>query len=1449
MPLPFSASSLKSTLKSTIANQPLLSNLSSQASSLAQKTGPILGAINQQLQEQFQQQPQSQAVPPQREAAASSKTTAGPNLHYKNQDQNMIRNFSDNQQQRFPPQSNFAPNNGLVGASSSLVNSAAVSSCGGGSGGLQRPPPVDLSHLTAEERAMIQSVMAKDQMVNYNGLSQVAGQGDTQIQSIRQANFANQSQQQQMHQNPQQQPQVAQMASASNPNQQPRLGQPQFQTQQNTGQTLGQFDATNPMGANGQVANSTIGPQQQQQLAFQPNQQQQSNLMNYNQSSQASQLPSLEARTQQLVSQINSQFNLGSGSQNPPQQQQHPPATSSQQMSSGLGNAPVISNTNFNQNPMGQFQQPQLGGQMMNASNAPQQPVSNAQQQQQQAGLMMNQSPPVLMQNQPVTSQLQNINQASAFQPQQQANTLAQMGPVMQHNSQLALQQQQPQASPLPNMQSQQPLPGQLGPQTSLDSAFLQQQQQRSALGAFPMPNQMMHSNQLPLAQGQIPNLGTISSAASNFAAPQQSFNLTQMPGNMMLGQPQQQFLPSGPLMQQPQPFDARQSIKFKPEWRQWTRHDQHEALSEQEFDQIEEATTSNLSTKTRRDRAGLRRFDSADVPDDESRSSRRRHQDGQAPSDFRQATRQLPRPGPSGARQLRKSPATALANDSQQQQRRVLAPSKDPSKRQTTNSSWRFSSQNHERLSSCSSLASDLEELEESSASRSDSGLPSADQPAQAPKPTGGKSKSKQSSNSQRQQQQQNSASRTTCQGDANNNTQLQSQLHDLKLTEQANQVMEQQQQLIKQSQELIKLQQAQLEQQAENKVKTQLSRQESVQDQAARQIVGQSQQSRDEAPSMDKQAEHKSFESTQTQQRPAPTKTDSAVQANEGSPRVRRDNMRPAVTSRSTTIDVGDLAPLDSPTEGGGEKIWINPGSEQHRRQQQQLHRGENVLAANLYRAQLTRDDLLDSPIDTTDSDLDLISQSTQVLSRRHHHSLKPTSRISMASKQAAARRAHKQSSGLPPSPLPVVAAIQLHQLQEQHSREGAELEERRCHRQGTNLLRSRSVCNSPQHQRITRGRAISPDAMSELSLRLRQSSQNKKHLPDPPSNAVPLTPSMVKKMIQAQRVGATSSDKLLTSVNAQTTLLTNTHSLRQPCLDQLSPDQRRAAACSGTNSLITNRQYYDATGSSSANQPTSSSAIGSYTAKISGAQVSFTDSFERSQLQTARHHRLSALSRTDLSKYLDSTFGTSILKNSPQSSTSQLTRRKMNSDPESSALPSARTQAIDRLPWHSSVLDSLPSRHQQDPTTSSMFARQSSTSTLPNQVHQTDQAQPSLASTYINKPSPYLNYQSRYATPYNSSLMSRRNSEAENTLSAYQNRHPTGRRVNFNSDQIDGNAGSRFGLIDYSLPSNYSSLYSPTRDHTMSSPYRYLPATSDRYTGGTRPFERYSSSDRWP
>ena len=395
---------------------------------------------------------------------------------------------------------------------------------------------------------------------------------------------------------------------------------------------------------------------------------------------------------------------------------------------------------------------------------------------------------------------------------------------------------------------------------------------------------------------------------------------------------------------------------------------------------------------------------------------------------------------------------------------------------------------------------------------------------------------------------------------------------LNELKLTEQANQVMEHQQLLIKQSQELIKLQQAQLEQ---KNAATKATSEKEV------------------SPPKEQKEKSESAQVPQESRKSTNDEDLGEVQNQEGS-----NELCKGVSNKDTSHSTDDSSNLDRQLMDKGSKNQsrsedagkvntqsINEATSESRdhgqrsadSQKDRIKKSTNSTNAHHHQDPLAsatnshtalsanrpRRDLLQSPTDTTDSDLELTASNRRSARPARNQGFivaTPNSR----SRSLARRR---EPVGLPPSPLPVAAAIQLHQMQQQHMKNQPQTAINRgpSALNRTGYLRSRSVTSSPNHMferspfsgystDNQHNRPTSPDTMSEYG----GGARRRRRLPEPPSNAVPLTPSMVRKMIQAQKAAATSSSKLLTSVNAQSTMLTNMHSTRNPSFDRLPSDR---------------------------------------------------------------------------------------------------------------------------------------------------------------------------------------------------------------------------------------------------------------------------------------------------
>lgn len=228
--------------------------------------------------------------------------------------------------------------------------------------------------------------------------------------------------------------------------------------------------------------------------------------------------------------------------------------------------------------------------------------------------------------------------------------------------------------------------------------------------------------------------------------------------------------------------------------------------------------------------------------------------------------------------------------------------------------------------------------------------------------------------------------------------------------------------------------------------------------------------------------------------------------------------------------------------------EPVPTHPPEQQHQKQRASRLRARSQTSSRFNKSRAP--DPLVSPVDTTDSDLEPHSQPRRPVPRATSqggggggHSLRSSSQSSSRSFSYAYNNNNKhlvysrrrEPIGLPPAPLPVAAAIRIHS-QQQHQIAANRIQ---GVTRGSNFAQSqrhsRSVSSSPlmlnpghinsgyvsDYQPATGTRASSPDdTMSELG----GCSRRRKRLPATPSNAIPVTPSMVRKIVEARRLTAT-------------------------------------------------------------------------------------------------------------------------------------------------------------------------------------------------------------------------------------------------------------------------------------------------------------------------------------
>lgn len=439
---------------------------------------------------------------------------------------------------------------------------------------------------------------------------------------------------------------------------------------------------------------------------------------------------------------------------------------------------------------------------------------------------------------------------------------------------------------------------------------------------------------------------------------------------------------------------------------------------------------------------------------------------------------------------------------------------------------------------------------------------------------------------------------------------------LKGLKLNDQAKEVIEQQQLLIKHSQELLKLH---LEQQAlseEVKRPKQVSKQTSAEE-GERAELASEQRKLANSEGGSKEDKKELEESAKNKQLERPSEEPGPLESEKRRPRSKKS------TSFCDNHESSDIeeSPRLAETSGGSNRFKSFSYSRQaeqssgERNSASERRQPAGLCSTSVQTSPRCSRDLSHSPTDTTDSEVEPLSRAS---SSRNHHRYQLRPRSKQPSSGIIRRR---EPTGLPPSPLPVAAAIQLHQMKQQHIKQqlksgGAQ--------SASSYLRSRSVTSSPVHLNhgseyaagsgsgyLTdhgglRNRRGSPETLSEFG-----GQRRRKRLPEPPTNAVPMTPSMVRKMVQAQRAlgSGPAGAKLPTSVNAQWTSLTNTHS---------SAFERSPARLSG------------------ADQAKPAPAV------APGRSVELA-----ARASSATAAAGSAPAASDLNKFLSSTYGSSILK----------------------------------------------------------------------------------------------------------------------------------------------------------------------------------------------------------
>lgn len=1017
---------------------------------------------------------------------------------------------------------------------------------------------------------------------------------------------------------------------------------------------------------------------QNQQLAVSNRMQKQANQGdNQFDSSTRSQLPLLEQQTQQLVGQINSQFHLG--------------GKNSQQT--------IASMQNFGDQPQSvNFQEPPRDIATAQANRMQQQPVPNInnqsifgqvqlqqnapQQQQQFDSTSANQ----FQQQQPSSLHLQQLQQQhmnpmpdQQVEPIQSTGTQQLLGPIQQ------LQQFPPTGS----RQQSDDVAGQSNyPMSQINLMNLQQQHaaglSRGGLLMGSQPDALLCQQQLAAHQAMMfRQQQQLDSSSDAYQLQDSSFRGQQSPAALTSNIYKQAYAhceqPDGA-------HDARRDIRFGPHHQpagSLADPDYERALSDQELGH-------HVQNRRNPGNQAVRRYDSSETnaPATTSRShGRSRSQRDLQAYDLAQRTTM---PNRHRSRQLPAQPGADL-NQHQQQ------PVADRSLQSSSEHLHETSSQAHAKTSSNKSTGrragkgpSSRQGHRSESRQHSDSPQYLSDsediEDDLGSRPDVSDTKNKQtrttSSASNKHEQNQNDSKAIDKSEKA---LQL---LSELKLTEQANQVMEHQQLLIKQSQELIKLQQAQLEQQqalkqqADSNKQRQAQQQQSdtpgkdsnqedatgrgdLEDKNTRELGQRESKECDKQPQQH-QSQDNEYPSRQQQQ--SIQKADRPADDRGEPVRGRLAGKKSTSFSYDLDSDSEDLATHRTPSKAASTRSAdvndddTNTGEQYERNKYEPAKRGikkstgASMAPSNLPLSQAPsaspkyNRDLMQSPTDTTDSDVDLMSQSTGIHQRRH---LKHSGSASISSARPRSVMRRREPAGLPPSPLPVAAAIQLHQMQQQHAKQ--QLNQNRGPQTNLNranfLLRSRSVTSSPNHiiERANGGyltdghhtvRPSSPDTLSEYG-----GQRRRKRLPEPPQNAVPITPSMVRKMIQAQKIAGTNFGKLLTSVNAQSTLLANTHSSRSPALDRPlnhDPSFHQPPRASALDSIGL-RQASNFNASLNRFRVSSAEPSMAPTTTISHANslAATTKPGSQEQQQLAN--------KSDLNTFLTSTYGNSILKNS--------------------------------------------------------------------------------------------------------------------------------------------------------------------------------------------------------
>lgn len=1285
---PFTTSSLTSTLKSTIASQPLLSNLtnidklSSQATSLAQKT-PFFNNSQNHQQQQHSQQHQDAVQLTSNTNSSNSNNFAANNAN----GQNMMRTGNNNSNNM------FNEHHSMLGANNQAQQQ-------------QRPPmastpTVDMSHLTEEERLMIQSVIAKAEMADMGMPVDTSAPSSTNLpsnasQALVQAERAKQQQNRQQMNTGQNQPQQGgggvvggsgatsgfQNQKSQQMNQQDVMHQQnqQQQQQQNMQQQQQQYpqqlqqmipsDNTQNMQTPFQNQNNTQlmnqannqsqfnQPGQQQQLPMhqnmqtQPAQLSQANSVDIQQQSNLKQQSMLDSRNanlqlteqqqaQLLVNQINSQFNLGQNQEQQPQQlpshlssqnsqnmnqillnnlqqqqqqqqQMEQQAMRDQQASQAIRIQQIPAMTNFDQSMLAQTQglvgmntqvqnqtipQQQIGNQ---STQQLQQQQLQQQQIQQQQHAMIN---PVVNDQSKMLSTYQtdyNINNSNALLNNQTANnTLMQQqtpGKIMQqgglsdfNGNNMFDQIQQLNQINLTNANTGIKRIDQLGSnENSMNPIFTQQERQISLSG-----------------NGIMQNTG-ISAATQQTSG--QNFNAEILHLNN----------PAHPAYN-----DPRSEIRFRTQHMPLDAEYNDHAFSDQEY----------YENRPRHQNQNLRRHDSADPGNRRPTPSRHtkypdineqtvdRHNRSLQAYDLAQRgeqnftrpktkLRQLPQPN----LHYDKSPQSSTEHLSTDRQNSKF---KDGGKHtRAANKSKNNRETKLDNLQQHHHTESEEEDEDASSLYEKKNIEPVGSSSRKSPNLSGKES--------------------------ADKNDEALRILSELRLSEQANQVMEQQQLLIKQSQELIKLQ---LEQQAlsqelkksikpgssstftnaeQNNNNNSEENKNSIRDDGVKDSVkvesSYKADAQEDGNEKDQVSSRKLQEGIKSSRDDDASRSQRFEQTKKSTPFCHVhdsdiDDESPRANSKSTSTKFIDLSDENVEYVGDGKGRTYNEKEKINRKVGTNLSNSNSLTASPRYNR-----DLFQSPTDTTDSDVEPLS----------HASMRRQQRILRNKPKPLVRR--REPAGLPPSPLPVAAAIQLHQMQQQHLRQTNQIGSAKGNLSRSNFMRSRSVTSSPNHQLDymnggymtdnQRIRSTSPDTLSEFG-----GQRRRKRLPEPPTNAVPITPSMVRKMIQTQRAG-NSHGKLLASVNAKTTLLTNTHTNRQLTFERQSNE---------SNNLVRGNVYQ--------NEPSQNSGILNQTSYLSENPTSSVPDSNR----TGGISTTTAASRApELNKFLSSTYGNSILRN---------------------------------------------------------------------------------------------------------------------------------------------------------------------------------------------------------